>query len=398
MPTPSKLQQLSLDLNLKEFSIREENSPYIKDNLQLDPCITSTTPRQRYSHKFMALVPDFSNLDESRAKWLAVFASHLDRVERALSPLESLGIGYNLTLAGGSVRDWVLGQCDLIEDLDIFLEIFPRLQNFSPTHLDSQKNPFDFSANQAQSPADSTRQRNTVFTREELNFLIGTDTVEAEKLSFNTENVCTSGWEVERDLVIRELIKKEFKIDEFYPRNRVEKRYSNQFIESIFKLSGEVNLDLIVCRTQNLSVAETFDFELCKTYINYKSIPTPGYQKKMAPVVQQMRQELAELERTDAVTRVIGGFRISHSCLKDMYDKTITLRAHHFSQPEIEYFMNKHYRKLKKKFTNFKFTVRSESLGHTSLPVQQLAQIIEQQIALDEVLSTPTLLAKVQKI
>ncbi len=131
----------------------------------------------------------------------------------------------------------------------------------------------------------------------------------------------------------------------------VEEKYLNKKIASIFKIidkNGFEN-DLIVSDISAQNFIASFDFEICKCYI-----------------------ELETKNKSISYNEFLNNIVCLPSMLRDLDEKTLTIKVKNFNMEEIEYFMNKHYLKLKEKFPDYKLNYFESKTNQENMRLNEI--------------------------
>lgn len=137
--------------------------------------------------------------------------------------------------------------------------------------------------------------------------------------------------------IVELLIKKEFNlINKINERSSiVAEHYIYKSIKDVYKVTHkEIDkpIDIIISDEDCYNFLNYFDFNLCKMCIPYKG------------------------ERN--LKDFLANFYINPSSLYDLKDKKLTVNIDKFSDEEVNYFLNKHYLRLKEKLPDYQLSFR----------------------------------------
>lgn len=348
--------------NIERFNIADKNSDRTAAQSNYDNLdIGSSTPKERYEARFNSIVPDYENLNSEELKFLSDAHKAMKAINVSLEKLKSIGLHCSIGLAGGAVRDWTVGNTQWVKDFDIYLSI----ANDTLTH------------NIAHKPVVLP-----IFSSKQLSTILLPSTMSANNSLFNFDsNGISQGERYEiLDVVLKEMLGRAFIIDEHYAHKNVDTQYLHNDIASNFKLTLpglEKKIDLIVSEYPMEQFMDSFDFEICKCGISYIE---PLYQFHRKPVLTSTA--IDEASEEEVQKRMYDNLFYTHSCLKDFADKTLSLRGDHFGVEHIAYFMNKHYVKLKKKFSTYALKVL-HSPSPNREEIEQYCRSIDEKLELN---------------
>ncbi len=375
----SKIKQELCQNNLKILNISNTNSPMTQARQYYDDSyIEGTTPQKRYEDRFESVVPDFENLTQAELKLLKNAYIAMRSIDEALEPLTSIGYHCSIGLAGGAIRDWTQRNTELVKDFDIYINI----SRPTTTHNYGEKTL-------------------PILTKEELSDILPIDKLNLVSQLFDkidlkdSSNRANNGYEI-LDVVLEDLLAKTFTIDKHYASQNIEAQYLQNDIASNFKLtlpSLDTKIDLIVSEYPMEIFMATFDFEICKCGISYESSSYPVRNSKPSKSLKGLN-----INDDEAVAKsMYSNLIYNHSCLKDFADKTLSLQSEHFTMEHIQYFMNKHYVKLKQKFQNHDLIVRHAN-NTVGLEIAEYCESMDEKISLNQHLPLKTANAGILKI
>lgn len=261
----------------------------------------------------------------------------LSFVHEALKPLAKLlNLKYEIGLVGGSIRDLLLDKEDYISDLDIVFAI-KDINGFS-RHTGTTLSNLCLSA---QEITDKLKITTFIYKEEEQTSVI-------EQLFFH---------------LIKELLAKDFNIQEaFAPRVLPEildkstkseiwrSGYHNTLLRGVIKIDAPhlaFPVDLLVCNESVKAYVNSFDFEICKTWLFY----TNDIELENHKHVDNLENILIHLT-TERIEKAYQNIGVSIGFLKDIVNGTLTLSPYGFDMNAIEGALLKHYPKIRNKFLN----------------------------------------------
>lgn len=263
----------------------------------------------------------------------------LSFVHEALKPLTKLlNFKYEIGIVGGSIRDFLLDKQQYISDLDIVFAI-KDIKGFS-RHTGITLSELVLSA---QEITDQLKIAPFVYKEEDK-----TDVI--EQLLFH---------------LINETIAKDFHIREaFAPRmlpqileqpSKAEiwrSGYHNRLLRGVIKIDAPhlaFPVDLLICNESVKSYINSFDFEICKTWLFY----TNDVELDSAKHIEKLENILIHLT-TEKIEKAYQNIGVSVGFLKDVVNETLTLSPCGFDMDAIEGALLKHYPKVKRKFSKYK--------------------------------------------
>lgn len=290
---------------------------------------------QRYSDKFNQVVPDLAELSANQKKFLIQSFDVLKSVSNNLSPLKGLGVSYSLSLAGGAVRDFLFDRISDINDVDVYLFMGNKDINIMQ-RSSGVKNSVDLSINDAQ-------------------VVLGKSDLNASMLQKKED------W---LDYSVSSLMAKSFNIHNKFYETDVSREYLESSIKSIFKMHSKNlntnslkcmgNIDLILTQSPIRDFITLFDFEICKTYFDFRPNDFTNIKKNLSSE-EDFLHRVNAFSDDEKIQYMYSKLRVFHSCLKDMVEKTLTINLQRFPKEHVDYFLNKHYLKMVEKFPEYEF-------------------------------------------
>jgi hypothetical protein len=300
--------------------------------------------QEKMGKLFELYYPKEKNISEGQMQAFKEVFDNAQIIANALKPLRDLGFDFNLAIVGGAVRDIVMDRTETINDYDFVLNIddsHPSLQILKEKITNSGISEI------------LTRDEQSSFYRQ-LNSFEKYLSENQFKKRINDPYMGMSNKKIEEETKIKLLwqiiverqvktMQKEYTI---FTNKDVENKYLNQHIEAIFQINGINNkkIDLILSERTGQGFAMTFDFEICKGVIGLDFLtnhqPFDG----------------------EPIKALVDNVWLMPSMLKDIDEKTFTIRANNFTSEHINYFMGKHFLKLKQKFPTYTLNYCDNSL------------------------------------
>lgn len=277
---------------------------------------------------------------------------------------EVLDVEIEVALVGGSLRDLILNQRDLIKDLDIVVSI-GEIKGLTHPLLEEE----DFNI-KVLSLEDLEKTENLKDVKElKENKFIHSDVLEknSNKITsllkinnfFYNIEIQTSFSDQFIYYILKELIGKEFKIKKEYPPRVLPEEmnnsellrcsYYNTMLSGVIKLNCEkafsYPVDILLTRHGVDNYLKTFDFEICKIFLLF----TEENREVLESVLINFTQD--KLENLFDMIEVKAGF------IKDVSNKTLTFNAEGFDLKAIEHALHSHYPRLKEKYPEYTLTV-----------------------------------------
>lgn len=268
----------------------------------------------------------------------------------ALIPLVALGIGYNIDIVGGAIRDIVLNKQADIKDLDILLSVNPR------GYLD--KDDYFKSINLSEKICSYEGLLEFKWCSEE----------ELKKVNFNDESLL---YERVNCLIQICLNRKNhltsttvFSKDD---RKIGEALYGEdvlQALNGVIKINSPMlnyPIDLLITEHQRENFLRTIDFGICNiglSYFNYK-------------------KEENQLTSFDKIPHNIF---VSTSFLKDAENKTLTYNAQNIAPQQIDYSFSNHLPRIVQKYPDYAVKISNDRVDEETKKVLNLAVLGEKLI------------------
>jgi hypothetical protein len=281
---------------------------------------------------FNRFMPKINELNDNQLENLQTIFMTFKKTDALLSPLKQAGLSYTLAVAGGSVYDLVLRPDAPISDCDILIYCdsvtnsrkLRETPNSDWEDLVLKHFPEKNSILRVYEKDEKETNQNSV-----ANILAlmsgGQDMASKPKVKLFSYNN-----DVFVDLVAKLLSDNHNHNYEVYRKdNDLVKDYLSNMIAGIIKLKPEgkntANTDLIISTVRPADFVSSFDFDICKAYM----------------IFSQEYQSCFDL---------LDSLVIHPACIHDVEDKTLSINCRNFTPEHVEYFLSKHYLKMKEKF------------------------------------------------
>lgn len=284
---------------------------------------------RKMKNLFSLYYPQQNRLSNGQKQALEDILGNAKLIVKALGPLKQMGLSFSLSLVGGAVRDFALDKSETINDYDFVLNL-DSVYNFEKVITkDKLVN---------------------IFNSQELSEIDGELLENLERIkkssSENSNHVFIKDDEVKKEIytklvwgkLVEKQVQSNWKEYTFFKNKDVENKYLNKHINGIFQTEG-INgkkIDLILSNYGGMAFATTFDFEICKAEMDLWFL------------VKNEHLEGSE------ISELLNNMWLTPGMLRDVDEKTLSIRADNFGVEHIHYFMNKHYLKLKEKFPEHK--------------------------------------------
>lgn len=257
---------------------------------------------ENYYRMLNEVLPKKNNLSLSQQNILNHIKNSIDVVEHILEPFRKFNIDYDLIITGGAIYDLVLNLND-IKDIDIVISFQKGIKYYYEA-IEYEAFNEEFSSLLAPLYYEVFHEIKKIFYPKDLTYLIST--------------IATQSYQLENT---------------FYSKDGKTEEYINRTILGICKINDSnlsKPIDLIISTENAEHYPHFFDFSLCKMAMVYKN-------------------SRVKCDKDDLINHI---FIMKHS-LYDIYQKTLTLRVDKFQKEHIEYFLNKHFLRLKEKLPNY---------------------------------------------
>jgi hypothetical protein len=243
-------------------------------------------------------------------------------IKKLLKPLEEMGLDFSISIVGGAVRDFVLNKASLINDHDFVVSLnkcdtfIPQLEPENIHHffndLEMTEIKKVLKANTPPSSLIRHHDSYNTFVWPRLFEKIMKFSNNDYKL-FNLANIQEVKDKHENYLII------------------------NEAIHSLYKIKNinKKDMDIIVSKYNHngSQYTRTFDFEICKGAVDLNFIN--------------------DTSENEIVDMFIDNMCLLPGMLRDIHNKTLSIQAARFELAHVQYFLNKHYPKLKAKYPEY---------------------------------------------
>lgn len=307
--------------------------------------VLPTTPKQRYTQRFNQIIPCKNDLTFEQKEVLNELANSMKEVDLALSEFRKNNIEYTVGIAGGAIRDFLAGKANEIKDIDIFVCFITENYKFTK----DVSIPFisDVVAHELTNKKYHLKQiYEDLLEKTPAPNLDGLNQRKAQEKIF--EHHRSINQDAQKKVLVdvcSEVLKKSFSVGStHYSLNGMADNYLNSAIYGDIKLKSphlKYPVDFVITKHSCKTFMASFDFSICKVASVYSDYDEKAGLHKVFDETKEPWENLYD------------NLFITPTFLKDMCEKTLTLDASDFSREHINYFMEKHYKKLVKKFPDY---------------------------------------------
>lgn len=320
-------------------------------------------------------------ISEDKLLHFEMIMKSLNEINESLKPLSKiLEVEYEIGIVGGALRDLLLNKKDEIKDVDIVFSLQKIKGFYHESLLQYNK---DYITTLATVSEDLTIPPPPV----SINFKVIADKnvqnkpsiesifningiLDKKKEILNLLNIPFFDYQSEQKTteleqffhhIIKLLLMKKFTVIKDYPprplaeeilkkecKNVVwDTEYDNPLLRGVVKLESQnlpYPVDILICQgTIKNYVLQTFDFELCKTWISYKNNSMDEF----------------SISKEISVEKLISTYRkinVSRLFINDMQNKTLSITGLGFDLHTIENVFNTHYQNIKYKYKEYPLT------------------------------------------
>jgi predicted nucleotidyltransferase len=264
--------------------------------------------------------PKKSDISLTQRKALQEIIDNTNTIKKYLKPLEDMGLSFSISIVGGAVRDFVLGKADIINDHDFVISLkepeshFPQ---FEPKNLH-----VFFDENEILKIKEEFKKYTFINPIEHQSYnkfiwpLLFDKVMLASKNNYKLFNLAN----------IQEVKDK-----------HVNYLIINKAIHSLYKIKNINNkdMDIIISKynEDGFQYIRSFDFELCKGSVDLSFIGNSS--------------------QDEVMNKFIDNMYLMPGMLRDIHNKTLSIQAARFEFEHLQYFLNKHYPKLKAKYPEY---------------------------------------------
>ena len=355
-----------LKKNVEKFLIRDEMVVSPNGFAPVD------TALERYTRRFNQFIPPVEDLSKEQKECLNEFGKAMEHYDNLLSPFRLQGINYTIGLGGGALRDFLLGNIDQIKDLDLFvcfeddkyaMETDPFVpvitKSIAKNVLGEEFVPDLEFYHQIADKEQYFKDKYSKEHQETVNLWIAHDPYkEAEKnekriIKMNNAWIKWRDNEFNKDAlteVCMRLLDKTETVTSYYSNKNSQKNivsvnpYLNeQMYGNIKMLSSclKYPVDLVICKHPAFFFSASFDFAICKVVCNYSD---NQFEDDQIEIIKCFNPEVPVWQN------VYDNIIASPTFLKDLNDNTVSINIRNFTKEHIDYFMDKHFLKLKQKY------------------------------------------------
>lgn len=305
--------------------------------------------KQEMKASFEKLMPKIASLNANQLENLQTIFMTLKKTDALLKPLKEAGLNYQLAVAGGSVYDLVLRPDAPMSDCDVII----YCQDIANIHMIREK-PEQAWENLVYKHLPEKLSMLRVYEKDSqpespanpnmLPHLQAPVTVESKPKGFSYNN------DVFVDLIAKFLSDSKHHDYEIYRKdNDLVKDYLSNLIGGIIKLNPQpheknaVKTDLIVSSVRPADFVLSFDFDICKAYMNFP-------------------------EESQSCFDLLDNLVLHPSCIHDAQDKTLSINCRNFTPEHVEYFLSKHFLKMKEKFPDYQLKFYAGAIEDNKTP------------------------------
>lgn len=293
----------------------------------------STEKANEIINKTQELIPDIYELSENQDLIINNLIHYIKVLRRQLKPLKTFGLEYNFGIGGGIIRDLVLdkspGDVDIIVNIPMINpgQIYLNYNGANEFYDKIKNTEYNYLCNigRESSPYYSGHDRTNYF------------------LEIKTKNYMK---------FIKQLL--EIKGKYHLQDDGACANYQNAHIIGIIKQNFDKNLlpaDIIFSSFDIENYVNTFDFDLCKGYIS--------------------SENLYEL----STSKILKSIILSPHMIRDIENKQMTMNLANLKFENVEYYLNKHFLKMKEKFPDYELNTRVPEISMSDNKVQELSNL-----------------------
>lgn len=305
---------------------------------------TGRTKTDKECDAIISLLKEHINYDTFREKEETLKKIYEDGVYicNLLKPLQLMGIDVTIDVVGGAVRDFLLDRD--IRDIDIMV-------SFSESEAKKVSEPIMLKAG---------------FTAEEISLIdwqYFKETNQSAKCKLI--QLCVIKGQREHNLSLSHLKKRESEYEEIIDRL--------EGVIKVHKIKTHYEIDLLITDLIKPHFISLMDYNICKASFCLKN----SFYKKDIPT-----------DHMQLLSRCVTGIPF----FNDVYNKTISMSFLNKNENDIKTSIDKHFPKIEKKYSDYKFTVDSEA----TQPLAQFAQAYYEKAKLINMVA-PETVAKTKK-
>lgn len=173
--------------------------------------------------------------------------------------------------------------------------------------------------------------------------------------------------------LVQGLINKQFNSPMIYSKSNFEKGdYVKALIHSLIKVNDEKlskPLDIMITQHNQTIYCASFDFNICQNYLNYRNFLSNEFMsiKDLHTVLKESNLKFSPQDMLEKIVCYPGS-------LTDLSNQTYTMKFNSLRLENIEYYMERHYSRMKEKLPDFKLNFICHSLEHQYIADYYLAQ------------------------
>lgn len=264
-----------------------------------------------------------------------------------LEPIRNFRIPYELGISGGALYDFLTNNSQSTKDIDLIL-YFP---------ISTDKEPKDIN----NFPIDDSDQGYRFYLKSKpkkddwINDSFQNNVHQFIKNYF--PNLAMDDLELVYDMEIfsncvSQLISQQYTSRIYNNKSFNKTKYVNMLLHRLIKIK-DTNLpkpmDIMIAKNNIQTYCSAFDFEICKNYIIYRNFEQKPTYKKFNDIFTEITQN---------PTISIASLLLEHmicfpSAVLDFTNKKLTMKLNSVRLKDVDYYMNKHYPRLKEKLPDY---------------------------------------------
>lgn len=290
---------------------------YLKKNIPMNRW--DKAYKDDFFEKINKLIPSKENINYKQHEFLKEANETMLQIDNALTILKEYNLEYEISLVGGAVRDFIMNKTEQVNDFDVVLR-FPNVENYYLSNKAIEE--------------DSILMNEEQYTTKNIKF----KQMFKKYMDTNIQDITV------RSLIL--LIQKimssnNFENKLFLNENNKTENYINNHICGILKMEKmgiNRKIDLIIIKNNEHDFVNTFNFDLCKGYINYTNM-------------------ISSNKNNDHLN-LLDNIILTKNMVSDIINKKMTMNLQNLTEEHLHYYMNKHYIKMKNKYSDCKLTYR----------------------------------------
>lgn len=288
------------------------------------------------------------HLDNNQNIALQNIYQSMQAIDNTLAPLRVEGIPYSLASTGGSLYDFLTGNCDKTKDIDLVL-YFAIAKNPDDNKDEPEKNePPQEDSNDLYAgdwTGKTTKEKNNKILKKYQESVHKLIREHAPQLAHNPNDY---DMEIFSHFV-KTLINKNYLTPNIYTqKNFDEGDYVKVLLHGLIKIEDlklPKPVDIMIAQRNIQTYCDSFDFNICKNYLIYRNDNQ----------VHNANSDLVtDIENKGYCSQLIlDHMRCFPNALKDIENKTYTMKLNELRLSDIDYYMTRHYPRMKEKLPDY---------------------------------------------